>query len=114
MQVERAIYKDNDGDYIYSTLDMTLPQDKHTTHYVQKYICDDFIRMYPKNFLKEFTRSNLKKDYIGMVIDSDLDKAVLELKTFPTHLIDDESKAYVDVLGVSEQREKEQMNNGNI
>lgn len=109
LKVKRAIYKDKDGYYIYSTLDITIPQSNieflqgHKYTHENRYDCIPF-----HDLFKMFSRYDLEREYTIIEIDSDLDKDILDLKTFPIHLVDDdESKAYVDTVSISEKRKKE-------
>ncbi|CAI2670969.1 hypothetical protein AKUA2003_PHAGE200180 (plasmid) [Apilactobacillus kunkeei] len=112
MKVRRALYKDDDGCYIYSTLDMVLSHDYQKIRVVQKYDnnyndygSEDSIPEY--DLFKRFSLIHIEHEYINIEIDSDIDKNIMEGKTFPLHLCNDESKAYIDVIGIKEQRKKE-------
>lgn len=110
-KVKRALYKDKDGYYIYSTLDITLPQSNIEFLQGYKYTHGNRYDCIPFNDLfKMFSRYDLEREYTIIEIDSDLDKDILDCKTFPIHLTDDdESKDYVDTVSISEQRKKEKV-----
>lgn len=109
-KVKRALYKDKDGYYIYSTLDITIPQSNIEFLQGYKYTHENRYDCIPFNDLfKMFSRYDLEREYTIIEIDSDLDKDILDFKTFPIHLTDDdESKAYVDTVSISEKRKKEE------
>lgn len=116
MKVRRALYKDDDGCYIYSTLDMALSHDYSTGRFVSKYVnnyepygSEDSVK--ECELFKMFSLMHIKNEYRVIEIDSDLDEDIVKGNLVPLHWIEeDESKLYIDVTGIKEQQKKEQGN----
>ena len=113
MKVKRAIYKDNDGCYIYSTTDIALSNTNNPDpHFVQKYV--DFEELFIEDNVKEieqykiFDWMELQKECQIIQINSEVDERIVNMEFIPFYLLVDESKFYVDITEIKKQMKKEQ------
>lgn len=113
MKVRRAIYKDDDGCYIYSTTDIALSYPYPEACFVQKYV-NDYGEYFIEDNINEgelyklFAWTHIDEKYQAIKIDSEVDERIVNMEFIPSYFLVDESKFYVDVKGIKQRRKEEQ------